>query len=43
MTFEELCLKEGCYCPPDYERAGIIANTPLWLRLWFAYEKEIRK
>lgn len=36
--FEEVCKEYGCYCPKDWERAGQIANTPLWLRLWFVYK-----
>lgn len=36
MTFEEEC--KDCYCPEDWRRAGIIADTPLWLRRWFVYE-----
>jgi hypothetical protein len=38
LSFEETCKEYGCYCPPEWQRVGIIANTPLWLRLWFVYK-----
>jgi len=31
---EEVCKKEGCYCPPSHEFHSTIANTPLWLRAY---------
>lgn len=38
---QEACEKEGCYCPPEYECFGVIANTPMWLRL--AFSDEVKK
>ena len=32
---KELCKKEGCYCPPEHVMRLKIANTSLWLRLYF--------
>jgi hypothetical protein len=31
----EICKKEGCYCPKEYEVRISEAKTPMWLRLWF--------
>jgi ribosomal protein S27AE len=40
-TFEELC--SDCVCPPRSQRAGLVANTPLWLRRWFVWESQRKK
>lgn len=34
---QELCaVAPGCYCPPSHEAHAAIANTPAWLRRYFA-------
>ena len=32
---KEECKKQGCFCPVDYICSSEIANTPLWLRIYF--------
>lgn len=39
MDYEQIkkvCEEKGCYCPPSHEAAKAIANTPAWLRYYFA-------
>ena len=35
--FKELCKKEGTWCPEEHLIHKEVANTDVWLRLWFKY------
>lgn len=32
---KQACINAGCYCPPSHEFHGAVANTPMFLRVYF--------
>ena len=46
---KEACKKVGCYLPKEHEFHGTIANTPMFIRVyfhlkgWLDYESELKK